>query len=255
MAAKKGGEKVALVTGASSGIGQATALELANRGYQVAIHYCSNEAGARETFEKIRAVQGAKARVYSADLTDAGQVGQMTGDILEDFGHLDTLINNAGSLVERKGLAEMDYALWRRILALNLDSVFLVTRSLLPHMQQRKTGCIVNVASIAGRHGGGPGAAPYAAAKGGLITLSKAMAKECIAHGIRVNCVNPGVIDTPFHARFSTKEMMQKFVAAIPQQRVGLSEEVAKVIAFLVSEDSSHIVGECIEVNGGLLMD
>jgi 3-oxoacyl-[acyl-carrier protein] reductase len=81
------------------------------------------------------------------------------------------------------------------------------------------------------------------------------MAKECVPHGIRVNCVNPGVIDTPFHERFSTKEMMQKFTAAIPQQRVGLSEEIAKVIAFLVSEDASHIIGECIEVNGGLLMD
>ncbi len=255
MAAKKGSENVALVTGASSGIGQATAVELACRGFQVAVHYCSNEAGARETFEKIRAIQGAKARVYAEDLTDPNQVGQMAGDVLEDFGRLDILNNNAGSLVERKNLAEMDFLLWRRVLALNLDSVFLVTRSFLPHMMQRGAGAIVNVASIAGRNGGGPGAAPYAAAKGGLITLSKSMAKECIAYGIRVNCVNPGVIATPFHERFSTREMMQKFVAATPQQRTGSSEEVAKVIAFLASEDASHLVGECIEINGGLLMD
>ncbi len=255
MTPKKGSEKVALVTGASSGIGQATAVELAHRGFHVAVHYCSNEAGARETFEKIRAIEGAKARVYSADLTDPNQVGQMAGDILEDFGRLDALINNAGSLVERKNIAEMDYSLWRRVLALNLDSVFLVTRSFLPHMMQRKTGSIVNVASIAGRNGGGPGAAAYSAAKGGLITFSKSLAKECISYGIRVNCINPGVITTPFHERFSTKEMMQRFVAAIPQQRAGTSEEVAKVIAFLTSEDSSHIVGECVEINGGLLMD
>lgn len=251
----KAAEKVALVTGASSGIGQATALELALRGYQVAVHYCTNESGARETFEKIRAVKGAKARVYSADVTDANQVSELAGDVLDDFGQLDCLVNNAGSLVERKSLAEMDYALWRKVLALNLDSVFLVTRAFLPHMIERKAGAIVNVASIAGRNGGGPGAAPYAAAKGGLITLSKSMAKECIAHGIRVNCVNPGVILTPFHERFSTKEMIQKFVSATPQQRTGASEEVARVIAFLVSEDASHVVGECIEINGGLLMD
>ncbi len=255
MATTKAAEKIALVTGASSGIGQATAIELACRGYQVAVHYCTNEAGARDTFERIRAVKGAKARVYAADLTDPNQVGQMAGDILEDFGHLDSLVNNAGSLVERRNLSEMDYILWRKVIALNLDSVFLVSRSFLPHMMQRKAGSIVNVASIAGRNGGGPGAAPYAAAKGALITLSKAMAKECIGHGIRVNCVNPGVIATPFHERFSTSEMMERFVAAIPQQRTGSSEEVAKAIAFLSSDDASHIVGECIEVNGGLLMD
>ncbi len=255
MATKKASEKVALVTGASSGIGQATAVELANRGYQVAVHYCANETGARDTFERIRAIQGAKARVYAADLTEPNQVGQMAGDILDDFGHLDTLVNNAGSLIERKNLSEMDYSLWRKVLTLNLDSVFLVTRSFLPHMIKRGSGSIVNVASIAGRNGGGQGAAHYSAAKGGLITLSKAMAKECIAYGIRVNCVNPGVIATPFHERFSTSEMMQKFVSATPQQRSGRSEEVARVIAFLASDDASHIVGECIEVNGGLLMD
>jgi 3-oxoacyl-[acyl-carrier protein] reductase len=255
MAIKKGGAKVALVTGASSGIGQATAVELASRGYQVAIHYCSNETGARETFESIRALKGGKARVYAADLSDPAQVGQMAGDVLEDFERLDVLVNNAGSLVERKNLAEMDYSLWRRILGLNLDSVFLVTRAFLPHMIEQKAGSIVNVASIAGRNGGSTGAAAYAAAKGALIALTKAMAKEFVSHGIRVNCVNPGVISTPFHQRFSTKEMMQRFVAAIPQQRTGSSEEVAKVIAFLVSEDSSYVVGETIEINGGLLMD
>lgn len=255
MAAKKSGAKVALVTGASSGIGQATAVELASRGYQVAVHYCSNESGARSTFEGIRALKGGKARVYAADLSDPAQVGQLAGDVLEDFQRLDVLVNNAGSLVERRLLAEMDYALWRRVLTLNLDSVFLVTRAFLPHMIEQQGGCIVNVASIAGRNGGGPGAAHYAAAKGAVISLTKAMAKEFISHGIRVNSVNPGVISTPFHERFSTKEMMQRFVAATPQQRAGTSEEVAKVIAFLVSEDSSHIVGETVEINGGLLMD
>ena len=122
----------------------------------------------------------------------------------------------------------MEYELWRRVMALNLDSVFLVTRAFLPSMIQQKSGVIVNVASIAGRNGGGPGAAAYSAAKGGLIALTKGMAKELMPLGIRVNCINPGVIQTPFHERFSTREMFDKFGRAIPQQRLGRSEEMAR---------------------------
>jgi len=248
-------EKVALVTGASSGIGQATALELSRSGYQVAIHYFKNETGARETFEHIQRMGRGKARVYGCDVSDPTQVTEFAGNVLEDFGRVDVLVNNAGSLVERRPLAETDYDLWRRVMSLNLDSYFLVTRSILPHMINRRQGVIVNVASIAGRNGGGPGAAAYAAAKGAVITLTKGMAKEFIQHGIRVNSVNPGVIQTPFHERFSSPELFQRFVSAIPQQRAGKSDEVARVIAFLASDASSHIVGESIEVNGGMLMD
>jgi NAD(P)-dependent dehydrogenase (short-subunit alcohol dehydrogenase family) len=248
-------QKVALVTGASSGIGQASALELARRGYQVAIHYFKNETGARETFEQIRSAGNGRARVYPADVSEPAQTSQLVGDVLADFGRIDALVNNAGSLVERRLLAEMDYELWRRVMALNLDSVFLITRAVLPRMIQQRGGSIVNVASVAGRNGGGPGAAAYAAAKGALITLTKGMAKELITSGIRVNCVNPGVITTPFHERFSSKELFAKFVSTIPQQRAGTSDEVAKVIAFLLSDESSHMVGECLEVNGGMLMD
>jgi len=255
MAEKRKPEKVAVVTGASSGIGQATAVELARRGYQVAIHYFSNEKGARATYEMIRRLNAGHARVYSCDVSEHSQVLQMTGDVLADFGRIDLLVNNAGSLVERRAFAEMDYGLWRRVMALNLDSVFFVTRALLPQMIQQQSGCIVNVASIAGRHGGGPGAAAYSTAKGGLITLTRSLAKELITHGIRVNCVNPGVIATPFHERFSSKEMFERFVSAIPAHRAGSSEEVATVIAFLASDDAAYLVGECIEVNGGLLMD
>lgn len=248
-------KRVALVTGASSGIGQATAVELARRGYYIAIHYFSNEAGAHETFEKIRALEHGKARVYSCDVCDPAQISRMAGCVLEDFGRLDALINNAGALIQRRSLLEMDYDFWRRVMALNLDSVFLVTRAFLPRMIQQGSGSIINVASIAGRNGGGTGSGAYATAKGALITLTKAMAKELIVHGIRVNCVNPGVIATPFHERFSTKEMFERFIASIPQHRAGTSDEVAKAIAFLSSEEASHIVGESIEVNGGMLMD
>jgi NAD(P)-dependent dehydrogenase (short-subunit alcohol dehydrogenase family) len=255
MTEKIGVGKVALVTGASSGIGQATAVEFADRGYQVAIHYFSNEKGAHETFDRIRALKHGRARVYACDVSNPAQVNQMAGDVLADFERLDVLVNNAGSLLERKQLAEMDYDLWRRVMALNLDSVFLITRAFLPRMIQQGGGCIVNVASIAGRNGGGPGAAAYAAAKGALITLTKSMAKELAQYGIRVNCINPGVIATPFHDRFSTKEMMDRFVAAIPLHRTGTSKEMAKIIAFLASDGASYLLGECIEANGGLLVD
>jgi len=247
--------KVALVTGASSGIGQATAVELAGRGYQVAIHYHLNEKGARETFEKIRAVKHGRARVYSFDVSDPAEVGQVTGDILADFGRLDVLVNNAGTLIKRTPLADMEFNLWRQIMAVNLDSVFIVTRAILPRMIQQGSGCIVNVGSLSARQGGGQGAAAYAAAKGAIVTLSKAMAKELIRHGIRVNCVNPGLIDTPFHRKITTKAMMEQFVSAVPLGRMGSSEEIAKVIAFLASDDASFVLGECIEVNGGMSMD
>jgi 3-oxoacyl-[acyl-carrier protein] reductase len=247
--------KVAVVTGASSGIGRATAVELANRGYAVAIHYCNNEAGARETFEQVRELEHGRARVYSADVANPSEVSQMAGDVLADFGRVDLLVNNAGGLIQRKPLAEMELDFWRRVMAVNLDSIFLVTRAFLPAMIQQKNGVIVNVASVAGRNGGGPGAAAYSTAKGAVITLTKGMAKEFITYGIRVNCINPGVIATPFHERFSTPEMIARFVAQIPQQRTGSSEEVASVIAFLASDAASYIVGETIEVNGGILMD
>jgi len=247
--------RVALITGASSGIGQATAVELASRGYEIAIHYKDYEEGARATFERIRILPDGKARVYSADLCDPDQVAQMAGQVLADFERLDVLVNNAGGIIERRPLVEMDLALWRRVFALNIDSVFLVSRAVLPRMIEQRSGVIVNVASIAGRTGGGPGASAYSAAKGGLITLTKSMAKELISFGIRVNAVNPGLIDTPFHAHNTPRDVFEAFVASIPQRRAGRSEEVAKAIAFLASEDSSYLVGECLEVNGGMLFD
>jgi 3-oxoacyl-[acyl-carrier protein] reductase len=252
---KEGSGKVALITGASSGIGQATAIELARCGYQIAIHYHTNETGARQTLEKIRSLKNARARVYSFDASSPTDAVQFAGEILEDFGRLDVLVNNAGTMIQRIALAEMDYERWRQTMAVNLDSVFLVTRAVLPCMIQQRSGCIINVVSLAARTGGGTGSGAYAAAKGGVLTLTKAMAKEFIHYGIRVNCVNPGLIDTPFHEKLTPREMMNSFITAIPQGRCGSSEEVAKVIAFLASDDASFMLGECVEVNGGMLMD
>ncbi len=137
---------------------------------------------------------------------------------------------------------------------LNLKSAVFCAQAVAGSMMERRSGSIVNIGSIAGRNGGGPGAGPYAVAKGGLMVFTKSLAKELAPFGIRVNCVSPGVIDTPFHETFSTPEMMSNFVKAIPLGRIGTPVECAKVIAFLASDASSYIVGESIEVNGGQLM-
>jgi 3-oxoacyl-[acyl-carrier protein] reductase len=170
------------------------------------------------------------------------------------FGPIEILVNNAGSLVERMRILEMTEERWDQVQSVNLKSAFLCTQAVAPSMIRQKHGVIVNTASIAGRNGGGFGASHYAAAKAGLIAFSMNMAKELAPHGIRVNCVSPGVIDTPYHEQFSTPEMMKGFVASIPMGRVGNSSEVAAVIAFLCSDASSYVCGETIEVNGGLLM-
>ena len=245
--------KRALVTGASSGIGAATARILAGSGAQVALGWSNNEDGARET-QKTIATSGGKAMLIGADLRTAAGVKTLMQEIEKVWDGVDVLVNNAGSLVKRAAVKELTEELWDEVLNLNLKSALLCSQAVLEGMSKRRQGAIVNVVSIAGRNGGGPGASAYATAKGALITLTKAMAKELAATGIRVNAVSPGVIDTPFHQQFSTPEMMKNFVAAIPLGRVGTSDEVAEVIGFLASDASSYVVGETIEVNGGQLM-
>jgi len=170
------------------------------------------------------------------------------------FGPIDILVNNAGSLVERMKIREITAEKWDNIMNLNLKSAMLCSQAVAPSMMDRKSGAIVNIVSIAGRNGGGPGAGAYATAKGGLISFTKSLAKEMAPFGVRVNAVSPGVIDTPFHEVFSTPEMIRSFVAGIPMGRTGQSLECATVIAFLASEAASYVVGETIEVNGGQLM-
>jgi 3-oxoacyl-[acyl-carrier protein] reductase len=245
--------RIALITGASSGIGAATALLLAEAGAQVAVGYHRNKDGAESTVQSIRA-SGGKAIALQGDMRQAGEIERLVEETVGKLGEIDILVNNAGSLVERLPLGEMTAERWDEVMDLNLKSALLCTQQVAPGMRARKRGSVINIVSIAGRNGGGVGASAYATAKGGLITLTKAMAKEFAPDLVRVNAVSPGVIDTPFHQVFSTPEIMANFVKAIPLGRVGTAVEVARVVAFLASDAASYVVGETIEVNGGQLM-
>ncbi|HXA53117.1 MAG TPA: glucose 1-dehydrogenase [Candidatus Acidoferrum sp.] len=240
--------KVALITGASSGIGAATALAFAELGAKVAIGYHRNREGA----EKISAATGALP--IHADVREESGIKTLVDTTVARYGPIDILINNAGSLVERMKIREITAAKWDDIFRLNMTSAVLASQAVAQSMIDRKTGSIVNIVSIAGRNGGGPGAIAYASAKAALIAFTKGLAKELAPLGVRVNAVSPGVIDTPFHEVFSTPEMIRNFVAGIPLGRTGTSMECAKAIAFLASDAASYIVGETLEVNGGQLM-
>jgi 3-oxoacyl-[acyl-carrier protein] reductase len=246
-------DKVALITGASSGIGAATASLFAELGAKVAIGYHSNRTGAGQVQHRIRDA-GGKAISIHADMRKSAEIQSMVKGVVEQLGPIDVLVNNAGSLLRRMKVGEFDESTWNEIFNLNLTSAALCSHAVASCMIERRRGVIINVVSIAGRNGGGPGAGPYAAAKGGLITYTKSLAKELAPHGVRVNAISPGVIDTPFHEVFSTPEMMRNFVATIPLGRVGTAAECANVIAFLASDAASYVVGETIEVNGGQLM-
>lgn len=245
--------KVALVTGASSGIGAATAEVFAGLGARVAIGYHRNRDGAEQVRGRIAAA-GATAIALRADMRKAAEIRSMVDRAAAELGPIDILVNNAGSLVKRMALSELTEEGLAEILDVNLKSAVLCSQAAAPSMIERRRGAIINVVSIAAHNGGGAGAGPYAASKAALIAFTKSQARELAPHGIRVNAISPGVIDTPFHEVFSTAEMMANFVKMIPLGRIGKAIECATVIAFLASDAASFMVGETVEVNGGQLM-
>jgi 3-oxoacyl-[acyl-carrier protein] reductase len=245
--------KNALITGASSGIGAAAAAVFADLGARVVIGYNTNRKGADEVCRSVTEA-GGKISAIQADMRKTEGARRLMEAASAELGVIDILVNNAGSLIERQRIAQLTESRWDEVMDLNLKSAVLCAQTAAAGMVERGTGAIINIVSIAGRNGGGPGALAYATAKGALITFTKGLARELAPHGVRVNAVSPGVIDTPFHEVFSTPEMIRNFVAGIPMGRVGTSLECATAIAFLASGAASYITGETIEVNGGQLM-
>lgn len=246
--------KVALVTGASSGIGRATAELFGRCGASVAITYLNNKAGADDAVAAITS-GGGKALAVKADVTKNSEIDRMIREVENGLGPVDILVNNAGSLVERLKTLEMTEDRWNEVMNLNATSAFFAVKAVIPKMLEKGSGVIVNVTSIAARNGGALGSIHYSSAKAAILTMTKGLAKEFATQGIRINAVSPGVIDTPYHETFTTPEVMQNLRKAIPMGREGRPDEVATVIAFLASDAASYLCGETIEVNGGLLMD
>lgn len=247
-------DHISLVTGASTGIGAEVAKVLAERGSCVAVHYRANKAAAESVVRHITE-QGGQAFAIQANLAEADSAAILVDSVLRRGNHLDVLVNNAGSMIGRRKLLEITDEFWQDVMETNLGSVLRVTRAAAPAMMERRAGAIVNVSSIAARNGGSLGVMPYASAKAAVLCMTKGLAKELISYGIRVNAVNPGVIDTPFHEQFTSPDQMKTLVSGIPQGRAGNAREIAFVIAFLAGPESSHIVGETIEVNGGMRME
>lgn len=242
--------RVALVTGASRGIGRAVVWALAEQGATVAINYHASEAAALELTEGIKA-RGGRALPYQADVTDPGQVAAMISKIKDAFGKIDILVNNAGMMADSL-LVDMSLEEWDQVINLNLRSAFLCTRAVVPDMLNQSWGRIINISSQAALTGSRRHA-HYAAAKAGLLGLTYSLAKELGPHGITVNAVSPGRIKTDMiFARMEGRE--EEWLQQTPLRRLGNASEVAAAVAFLASPEASYITGVNLHVNGGLLM-
>ena len=246
--------KCVLITGGSTGIGAATALAFAERGAHVAIHYHNSADAARSVAAKARGM-GVRAVTHQADAHDSAAMKRLVENTVAELGRIDVLINNAGALVRRVPIEQLDDAVFDDIVQLNVRSALMASAAAVPHMRRQSGGSIIFVTSVAARHGGGPGAAVYAGSKGFISTATHGLAKELVKDGIRVNAVSPGVILTPFHEKFTTAQQLESFRATIPMNRLGRADECVGAFLYLASEKlSGYVTGQIIEVNGGQYM-
>jgi 3-oxoacyl-[acyl-carrier protein] reductase len=242
--------KVALVTGSSRGIGRAIAIELAKSGIDIIVN---NDKDTQEGFEVVNEIKriGQHAIYIQADVSDPDKVEKMVEKIINEFGRIDILINNAGITRDKK-LVNMDRDQWNRVISVNLTGAFNCIKSVIKYMEKQGGGKIINISSVMGEIGN-IGQANYSAAKGGLISLTKTVAKEYARDGILANAVAPGFIETKMLETIP-ENIKEKMLDQIPLGRLGKVEEVAKLVRFLVSDDANYITGQVININGGFYM-
>jgi 3-oxoacyl-[acyl-carrier protein] reductase len=246
--------KAVLITGASTGIGAALARGFAAQGALVGLHYNASQAAAEALAAEIGAAQG-RVRLIRSDVSTGAGARSAVDQALAAFGRLDGLINNAGGMVRRKAYADVTETDYDEIMDLNARSVVVASQAAIGPIKAAGGGFIINTTSVAARNGAGPGAGLYGSSKAFVHNVTRGMAKELIPFGIRVNAVAPGVIDTPFHERYSTPAQIETMRATIPLGRLATAEECVGAYLFLASAGlSPYVVGQVIEVNGGQLM-
>lgn len=243
--------KTVLVTGASTGIGAALAAGFGAGGASVAVHYNRSADAATAVADLIRA-DGGDAWTVRADLGEPGAAAALAAEVLARGDGIDVLVNNAGSMVDRRPTGELTQELYEQVFQLNVGSLAELCNAVVPSMRDRATGAVVNVGSVAAVSGGGPGASLYAATKGAVASYTRALAKEVAADGVRVNCLSPGVISTPFHEQWTTDAAMSAMVGTIPMGRAGTPEECVGAVLFLSHEGAGgYVTGQVLAVNGG----
>jgi 3-oxoacyl-[acyl-carrier protein] reductase len=248
--------KRALVTGGASGIGGAISAELAAQGATVIVHYFRSKDAVEELQQEVKASGVGEIIPIQADLTKEDTVNAFKEKVNSLTSSLDILVNNTGDLVERHTLDDIDNAFWERVMAVNVTSMMMVSRSLLPLLKNADAGAsIVNLSSLAGRKGGHGGSLAYSTSKGAVLTFSRSLAAELAPDNIRVNAVTPGLIlGTRFHATHTTDASANKTISEIPLQRAGNPLDVARAVAFLASEYNGFITGATLDINGGVYM-